>query len=295
MVAGPFISGFDAYLEVTVEQFHENLAFDLRNVDQSVLAGVHPGMLEVVRGRFDPEATGQALDACAECPQPVIAEHLGISFYSWGDDLAIDVTNILSPPAFDQFGRGGRIAVQEEYVFRTVETPGMQGLISASLGHRSSLAEAPDFQLLAGAMSDLSVHSVLFSDQTLGVEETLETLGEDYSTSEVMEELRQALEQSPLLRPYQALAMGGGKNGIGVYMALALVHGDDESAEANVDLLRQRIMETSSLYDSRPWRGRVDSMEIRAEGRVLLARLYGDMSRARPALFVQRDNLLIHE
>ena len=98
MTQGPFISGFNEFVNTTTGLFHDSLAFDLRNVDQSVLAGAEPGMLEVVRGRFDPEATDQALRACVECPQPTLAELSGVTYYSWGEDLAMNLQTRLTPP-----------------------------------------------------------------------------------------------------------------------------------------------------------------------------------------------------
>ena len=79
MAQRPFVSGFNEFVNTTTGLFRDSLAFDLKDVDQSVLAGVEPGMLEVVRGRFDPEATDRKLRACLDCPQTVREEHLGVS------------------------------------------------------------------------------------------------------------------------------------------------------------------------------------------------------------------------
>ena len=300
---GPFISLFHEYGVFLTENFHHFLAFDVRNVDQSVLAGTPPGMLKVARGRYDPGATERALDACSECPPPLRVEHMGVLFYSWGEDLTWDLRMRFSPPVFDGFGRGRRIAVQDDYVFRTVETPGMKALIEARVGERSSLADVEEFRLLAGGMTDLDAYSVMFTDQTQWAVEMnagliAAILGES-SSEEAMDRLRQELgldqPQQNLLRPYQALATGQGKDDNGIYMALVLVHANSKAAEDNVDLLRQRIAETSSLLTNQPWNEMVDSMEIRSEGRVLLARLYGRIAPNWATWFGQRDPLLAHE
>ena len=151
---GTFIGGFvESALRLLGR--HQYLAFDVRNIDQSITAGVPPGQLEVVGGRFDPEATDKALKACSECEAPLHEEHRGVPFYSWGEDFVVDVKRRFAPPAFDQLGRGGRIAVQDRYVFYTVETPGMKDLIEASVGRRRSLADVEEFAILAKEMSDL--------------------------------------------------------------------------------------------------------------------------------------------
>ena len=174
----------------------------------------------------------------------------------------------------------------------------MLQLISTSQGQIPSLTDVQEFRLLARAMSDLGAHSVILTDQTQGLEATLGILAEllgEFSTQENIDNIRQSLEQSPLLHPYQALASGAGRGVSGAYLALALVHADAETAEDNVDLLRRRIKETSSVVTLQPWRDRIDSMEIRAEGRVLLARLYGDIGRAWQSWLIQGDPMLLHE
>ena len=56
---------------------------------------------------------------------------------------------IFAPPAFDRLGRGGRIMVQREYVYRTLMTESMEGLIDARLGERPTLRDVEEFRLLA--------------------------------------------------------------------------------------------------------------------------------------------------
>ena len=57
MGTGPFISGMhERAFEDTKREY---LAFDGRNVDQSVEAGIAPSIFEVVWGRFDPARTGR--------------------------------------------------------------------------------------------------------------------------------------------------------------------------------------------------------------------------------------------
>ncbi len=74
------------------------------------------------------------------------------------------------------------------------------------------------------------------------------------------------------MRPYQAFGTGRGLDANGRYIGVVLVHSNEELARENAALLRQRIEETLNLAHSKPWRETVDleSMEIRAEGRLLL-------------------------
>ena len=170
---GPFISGFTEFAFFQFDR-PRYLAFDIREVDQSVEAELPPGVLEVARGRFDPAATDRAPKACSECPAADLQELQGVTFYSWGEDLQGNLESRFLPPAFDRLGRGGRIAVMDRYVFRTVETPGMNSLIDASSGTRRSLADFEEFRLLAQGMTTLDAYSFLLTDTTHKVGEKIE-------------------------------------------------------------------------------------------------------------------------
>ena len=290
MPQGPFISGFKSIFETVSRDY---LGFDVRNVDQSVEAGQPPGVLEAVRGRFDPEGTDRALRECAECPPPDRTSHLGVAFYSWGEDYHVDLRRILEPPAFDRLGRGGRIAVQEGYVFRTLATDDMKALIEASLGRWRSLGDLEELRLLARAMASLGAYSTLLTDLTQRLEEAA-TMGLD-------DEALRSLRESPSLRPYLAFATGVGQDAGGAYMALALVHVDAASAEQNVGLLRRRIEEATSLrFPGTPWAEifDADSLEVSSDGRVLVAKLRrtgGRMGTSWLQFVMARDPLLLHE
>ena len=246
---GPFISGYGQFAPQALER-RRYLGFDLRDVHRSAEAGVPPNVLEVVQGDFDPNKTALALAACAECEAPEETERRGTKFYSWGEDLVVDVQKILAPPAFDRLGRGGRIAVLDEYVFRTLETGGMEALIDARRGDRSSLAGVDDFRALAAGLDEQNAYSGLLTDMTQSFDETLRDIldGADITFSrEEQARQRATLEEEPLLRPYEAFATGAGRDNRGQYMVVVLVHSSDRAAQQNVELLRRRIEESQSL------------------------------------------------
>lgn len=58
----------------------QHLAFDGRNVDQRVEAGMFK--FQVIRVRFNPEATRRALAACSECDQPIHENSEGVTYYT---------------------------------------------------------------------------------------------------------------------------------------------------------------------------------------------------------------------
>lgn len=278
----PWISGYD---RGPLRSFRRYLGFDLRDVDQTVLAGVPPQELEIIRGRFNPEATEQVLRQCTECTPPLLQQHQGITFYSWGGDREQDLDKGNAPPAYDRLGRGGRIAVSDKHVFRTLETDGMKAIIESTVGQRRSLVDVEEFRLLARGMHELDAFAVAFSDQAQGLKQSLQFYTQH----------REALERSPLLRPYRAFAIGEGRDAGGQYMALALVHPDADSAADNVTILQQRLREAKSLQTGAYWSDLVSSTEISTQGRVLVAKLRGPIHLMwLDEVFIQRDPLLLY-
>ena len=286
MTPGPFISGI--HQEGGLNPRREYLAFDGRNVDQSVESGVAPAILEVAWGRFDPPATAQALASCTECPQPDTETYNDVLFYSWGEDGEGKLRDRRNPPAFDFLGRGGRIAVTNDYVYRTIETPGMKKLIDSRNGGRDTLADVEEFSLLAQAMSRLDTYTAFFSNQTYKVStapdqssafdpEVFRTFPDVYESKlRVYENLKEEIGDSTLLLPYLAFSTGAGKDDIGPYVALALVHSDMESAEENAERLRNRIAESSDYPKLQVWKDALEESTFRVEGRVLSAMMRGD-------------------
>lgn len=291
---GPFVSGLDRFAERSPIR-RANVGFGPQDVDQGILAGQPPTEVEAIKGRFDPEATAGAISRCATCPAPERSTYGGVAIYSWGDGLQVHLDKIFAPPAFDQLGRGRPLAVGENHVFRAFSLPAMRLMIAASQGNLPSLADVEELRLLARGLSDLGAYGAFLSDRTQGLTQTLQGLSEQGFPQQQIEQIRQSLAQSPLLRPYQAFATGVGRDDRGDYMALVLVHAGPEAASENRGLLRRRIEETSSLATNEPWTRLVDSVESRAEGRVLLAKLRGRIARAWLDWVYRQDPLILHE
>ena len=267
-----------------VNQNRRYLAFDYVNMDQSVVAGFPPHTTEAIAGRFDPLLTDEALSACSECPPPSREEHRGVRFYAWGESYLTNIKQGYKPPAFDGFGRGGRIAVLDSFVIRTLGTPDMESVIDATLNEVPSLADVQEFRVLTDSMHRLGAYSMV--------------LGDDVAPFRLSTGHRQGLSEDmgPLLRPYEAFAMGAGLDSDGGYMALALLHSDGTSAENNVELLR-RIIQNGRNYYEEQWKEIIDynESEVYSEGRVLLAKLRGWVAANWSDVFRLRDSLIWSE
>ena len=80
----------------------------------------------------------------------------------------------------------------------------------------------------------------------------------DVVQGDVVQAQRELSERGPWLHPYDAFASGAGKDENGHYMALALVHAADASAEENVGLLRRIIEEEGSAFYYISWSDYID-------------------------------------
>ena len=292
LAAGPFISGFSEFGISTLDNRHA-LGFDVRNVDQSIMV-VAP-LLEVVKGRFDPRKIERSIEECSDCPTEGRVEYEGVEFYSWGEDNVISPSEGLLPPAFDQLGRGGCIAVSDSLVFRTVETPGMRALIRTHQGKEDSLADDENLALAAGRLDDLEVFSaVLIGDPEYF---SLENLCSRYGYSDNCDLFGDKVKAANAggLTKYEVLGAGTGRDADGQFSTVILVYRDEDDAERSALQFEERLEEGSSIVHNISWSAVIPDADVRAEGRTVVAKL-----RPRSATFwhhflLSRDSLYMYE
>jgi hypothetical protein len=272
-----FISGLDQYARrfAFLEQY-----LGYRRVDQDISAGLPPGRFEAVRGQFDPADAERVISSCGDCPEPQRGQSQGVPYYSWGEDFQTDLRNRLAPPAFDSLGRGGRVAVTDQYVFRTVWTEGIEAMIGAWKG-APSLRNDEGFRLAAQGIERLDMHSVYLTDRTQS-RDAVEGTGDPPSGP-----------PAPVLEPYTVLGVGSGYDSPdAVFTAIVLVHDTEEAAARNAQLLPQRIRAAYSVAAKEPWLNRFPNIEVKATGRVVEAKFQGSVIG--PQFLFVRDPLLLH-
>ena len=76
-----------------------------------------------------------------------------------------------------------------------------------------------------------------------------------------------------MLLSYLAFSTGVGRDDIGPYLALALVHSDTESAEENGRRLEKRVRENPGLQE---WMEGLEGYTSGVEGRLLTVMIRGD-------------------
>lgn len=304
---GPWLSGYDPRTGRAPEEGY--LRFDIGSVDYSIWAedriwGGDPAQThEAMTGRFDPEAIDRLLAACAGCPEPEILEHGGIEFYSWGDDFEWDFQMVLRPPAFDYQGRGGRIAVRDSLVLRTVETEGMQHLIDAHVGNRDSLADNPDMALAAETLDGLGVYSALLVGDVEPFDEVLEirracNVVSYCAGEEDVDRMRSLLGMAPesrALDKYILLGTGVGHDEDGLYTLLVFVYENEDVAERNATVFKENLAELHSIHAGGPWTEVFPKSEVWNDGRALIAHLRSESPRIHLSMVVNGESLLIWE
>ena len=299
----PWISGFtwgEETLGGEALDRRQFVGFDFRNVDQTIEVGNGPRSLEIVRGRFDPSATRAAIAGCVECPvKPTVHARHGVEIYAWGDDFETNSEMQLELPLFDRYGRGGRLAVTDEFVFHTVYDEGIFALVDALTGDGPSLGDSEVLTLLANGMDDLDAYSFVMTERTLSADPSNleEPFLSTYAFGGDSAKWAAIVAPAPTLKPYRAIAEGQGRDSQGKYVAVALVHSDEQSAAENVKLLRQRIAGTNALLSDFPWSDLIEEADIWTDGRVLMAKLRGVDGSIRwlGSFTTAGDPLFVHE
>jgi hypothetical protein len=252
-------------------EWRREVGFTLANVDQEVAAGVPPTTYTVLRGRFDHNVIDQAVrtdplfsDLLEE------ASHSGVDYYTWGDDFAQDYTRT---SVVRRLGRGHRLALRDDYLYWSMWTEGVEGMIDAGLGMGPSLADVDELRLLAEALDSLNTTSAAFLGDTRSNDAVLllHPILAD-GDGDLGEGGDSAADETALV-PYIAAAAGGGVEGSGYFEAVALVHAEEESAELNAERMKRRLAEGTQVRSGEAWRDLIRDSEVSVRGRVIVAKM----------------------
>lgn len=254
-----FITGYGPHAtEGTIKD--EYVGYNFTDVDAEILTGAPPLSLTAAIGRFDPQATRDALSRQDEWPSwavdaYTVEEYNGVTIHSWGDGYQIRPMDRLVPPHIDTLGRARPLAVTEKYLFSVATTEILKSMIDASQGKAESLADLPEFAEVANALSKFDVYGI-----AIGTEAT------SYSHPLLMEAC-----PGPPLKKYLSYGEGRVMDENGIYSILVLYHESADDAEANMSLLEQRIDSIASQSDYIFGIGWITGTEIVVEGNLLVA------------------------
>jgi hypothetical protein len=288
-----FINNNSSYLLNSFELM-SNIGMGYWMIDQEVSAGWPPINISIVKGKFDPEKTQEALAESAKDDPPALETYHENTIYSWGGDNEVNLGKRLEPPVYDMLGRGGRFIFQKDYAFRANTTSPLKQVLDAQKDIQKSLANIPEFSFIAKELDSHGAMSAYLSNQTQSLEYIRSLLpGETQSKTEDVDKY---LAQGPKLLPYQTIGLGIAKDNEGFYGLVILVHADEQTAAKNADLLKQRINETSSFLAGIKWTSVFSNSSITSQDRILTAKLYGaDTGRNWLTWYFQHDPLVLHE
>ncbi|MCH7580955.1 MAG: hypothetical protein IIB22_11980 [Chloroflexi bacterium] len=276
------------------------LGFTIAEVDfdASVLDAREPGATgnsftllpgyEIVRGRIDERTVEEALRT-----DPTFSDLLeqtsynGTDYFHWGQEGGVDLTR---QTMLRLLGEGRQLVIRDGTLYWTELEEDIENIIDAAGGNRASLAGRKEYQLVALALDGLGTYTAYLSSDTANDLAGWE--GSDASPDDLAPELA--------LVPYELIATGRALDSEGGFLAVVLVHDDEDDAAENVIRLGQRIEAAghiSSVARGEPvprW-SEVITAEIVQDGRLLIAKLYpndGDVNRFRFSPFA---TLLLQE
>lgn len=327
-VSDPWIAGFGQRSYTASVKFFEYAGFDARNVDGMLLSGPGPiflgfaalsgeerDALEVVVGKYDTALIADAIGRCLDCVPPEVARHDGDSYMAWANDYQQSMQNRLKGPFFDYLGRGGRVAVFDGVIYRALSTHGIEQLLDSRAGRVPNLAQDRDYRMAAAGLNAAGAHAAVVSSSDF----SLNGLKDVLARSCIAQDMRgytagpllasptpdcevsgragsnglAVAETSPLMRTFQVAAFANAwdPERAATDTAIVLVHPDDSSAKANVELLLRRLAETRVPGGELVYAGQIERVEIGTSGQVLIAKVIRKPGLSTAGRFLQLDTI----
>jgi len=236
---------------------YDTLGIDSRNVDQYALFGSSPTFAsEVLLGEYSPDTTAERLAACDDCEPHEVVQHgsTDSEYYVWSEDFEQDLRKRLAKPAFDHFGRGGRIFVQGGMATRTLSNEHIDQIIDASLNVEPSLADDPNYASAAVILANNEVAIASFTSRITTVNSSIEALEKAWEhglqKGVTSEEVVQQFSKAHLLLPWKMAAIGTAfpdADGESPATYAVLVHSSESDAKQNAIRLEERIEQDEYL------------------------------------------------
>lgn len=241
------------------------LGVDPVTVNKAILAGYPPEVYEVLVGSFDAAAIDRVVRA-----EPVwsdlltTAEHRGVTYYSWGDDLQSNRDRVT---AVRPLGRGGRLGLDDDYLYWAPWTAGIEGLIDAGSGAVPTLADDVALVRVARALADAGVYSAVLTDLPLLQDAAVSAL---------------------------ALGAGGGHDEAGPFWVIAALHDGPAAAEAAAAEVERLLVEGETAATRQAWSERISGFEFTVDSGLMVAVVrsagpVGDWWQA----FITRDTIML--
>jgi hypothetical protein len=295
---GSFITGYEAYsFNSTIQSKY--VGYDIGDVDAEIQFGTPPRSGVAAIGRFDPAATKNALSDQTDWPDWAVTAYTtenynGVTIYSWGDGFQTHLETRLVPPHIDMLGRAMPLAVTDKYLFYHPEIETVKQMIDASQNKGKSLADLTEYASIADRLADLNVDQAIIGEESVANLCVSSLEDESLQLSEFQKETLIEKMGTPL-KKFITFGSGYGKDEKGAFTAIVLYYENSSIARENVSLLKQHIENDALIGLGKTWSEFFTGIDIKAEGNILVAKLYGPSASFFASWIYSHDNLLYHE
>lgn len=238
------------------------------DVTGDVSAGLPPEQVQAVFGDFDEGAVDDAVRSDPTWSDQLDEVTYGDrTFYSWGEDGAIDPQGVST---VRRLGESTRLFVDGEagIAYWTRTTEAMEQALDTLAGNAPSLADDPELGPLADALDARDAYSAIFTTDT----DLFAGDGE--------------------LEPYEAVATGAAVVDGQAQLLLVYTHADEASAQANADALATLVAEGESSRNGRPWSDVLGAGDVEVDGSLLIAAFPTEEPALWNEVMLGRDSLL---
>jgi hypothetical protein len=199
---------FDPYLVDNTASFNHN----------SIVAAIGNYSMQKMQTAF----THQAGWAPWAIEKYATEDYRNIPIYSWGN--VEERHSMRDQPLVDRFGRAFPVATDNEHLFIGSSTDEIKAMIAASQNQGLSLADIPEYALLAQGLNALNVSVAVISAASLHNVNATDKF----------------VQQYPIL-PYIIMGEGIGEDGKGSFLVQIFIQLSSDEAVKNSQLFRERI------------------------------------------------------
>ena len=222
-----FYSGLDSTLITSPIQY-DTLGYNLvGDVHAEIGQGHYYNNFKMVAmiGDFSIQATSKALQNQDTWPESVIESfttesYLNVPVYSWGDNSDGNWEDRYEPPHIDDYGIARPLSAMDGYMFIGTTIDSVKKMISTAKGDSPSLADVPEYKLVAEHMDYLGVYAMMLSDKLNGIDPDFPLLP---------------------LGQYLAAGYGDANDERGQYTAVIAVYENEDITAESADILEGKL------------------------------------------------------
>lgn len=282
-----------AQFNAEFEESRTRWGFTIADIDQVLSMLGNEGSLQILRGRFDSAAIDDALRNDAAFANALqVDEQQGVTFYGWS---GAPPTSPVSEPQVDAAQRLGlSLAIDENLVYYD-RTDRIVDVVNAASGLSPSLTDIEGIRLLAEGLGRYDLYGAGLGVRTTTVSSVARLLCGLNCPQESLDAIAAEVREQGVLLPFDTYVTGVGKDADGFYLIAIVLHEDDATAQANANLLRQRIERGATTTSQEKWSDILRDLEISAEGKLLYVTARVDAPQLWSHLIFAGNLLLVTE